>query len=358
MARPGLTYEAVKTAASALAARGETPTIQRIRDYLGSGSNTTIANHLKRWQADRADKTATTLPPGMPQALLPAVEAFWQNAAELAAASFDEERRQIGQTLEIAEKARLDAVLERERTERAVEELRAQQAQLADKMAQCEQALAKESAGRTDAQARLAELRTQSETQLAALGSERDRFYERLQYADQRLQTAQAALAETTREKDALQMDNARYAKRAEELEDKLAEIVPALQHSQQLLAEAGRQITGLETQISDARQDARQQKRALKAVNEQAAKQTQKLFELTALVDRQETQIVNLERAYQAEQKKASAGEEQRRKAFRLESQIAILQAERDQARLYAERLEEKLVNLVSKEKRSSDEA
>ncbi|WP_340367478.1 DNA-binding protein, partial [Marinobacter azerbaijanicus] len=46
MARTGITYEQVATVADALVGQGEKPSIQRIREQLGTGSPNTIHRHL------------------------------------------------------------------------------------------------------------------------------------------------------------------------------------------------------------------------------------------------------------------------------------------------------------------------
>jgi len=110
MPRTGISYDDVKTAATALLARGEGPTIQRIREFLGTGSNSTISAHLRRWQSERSDDSPVTrLPPALPQELLPALEVFWQNAVEQAEASFIQYREQTRLELEQAEQERTAA---------------------------------------------------------------------------------------------------------------------------------------------------------------------------------------------------------------------------------------------------------
>jgi colicin import membrane protein len=51
MARPGITYPEVEAVIHAIIAQGETPTINRVRDKLGTGSPNTILTHLNAWRA-------------------------------------------------------------------------------------------------------------------------------------------------------------------------------------------------------------------------------------------------------------------------------------------------------------------
>jgi DNA repair exonuclease SbcCD ATPase subunit len=51
MARGGITYLDVAKTAENLKNKGIIPTIDRVREVLGTGSKTTLAHHLKRWKA-------------------------------------------------------------------------------------------------------------------------------------------------------------------------------------------------------------------------------------------------------------------------------------------------------------------
>lgn len=50
MARIGVTFLDVSKAAEALRAHGQEPTVDRVREHLGTGSKSTIAPLLKRWR--------------------------------------------------------------------------------------------------------------------------------------------------------------------------------------------------------------------------------------------------------------------------------------------------------------------
>jgi chromosome segregation ATPase len=50
MGRGGVTYTEVSKVAEKLRNKGITPTIDRVREILGTGSKTTLAHHLKRWK--------------------------------------------------------------------------------------------------------------------------------------------------------------------------------------------------------------------------------------------------------------------------------------------------------------------
>ncbi len=84
MARIGVDYETIKQAAVRLLSQGIAPSVQKIREALGTGSNTTIAEHLKVWRDEYAKKTIHHLPANMPKELICAFEVLWQTAMEQA----------------------------------------------------------------------------------------------------------------------------------------------------------------------------------------------------------------------------------------------------------------------------------
>jgi chromosome segregation ATPase len=56
MARSGVTYLDVTKVAEKLRNKGVAPTIDRVREILGTGSKTTLAHHLKRWKESTAEE--------------------------------------------------------------------------------------------------------------------------------------------------------------------------------------------------------------------------------------------------------------------------------------------------------------
>lgn len=84
MARIGIQYPDVKQAAVQLLSQGTAPSVQKIRDKLGTGSNTTIAEHLQTWREEYASKEIHHLPANLPPELISATEVLWQAAMEQA----------------------------------------------------------------------------------------------------------------------------------------------------------------------------------------------------------------------------------------------------------------------------------
>ncbi|MGE3920797.1 MAG: DNA-binding protein, partial [Gammaproteobacteria bacterium] len=53
MARTGVTYTEVAKVAVELEGQGKNPTIENVRQLLGTGSHTTIRLHLNEWRAQQ-----------------------------------------------------------------------------------------------------------------------------------------------------------------------------------------------------------------------------------------------------------------------------------------------------------------
>ena len=101
MARIGVDYETIKHAAVKLLSQGIAPSVQKIREELGTGSNTTIAEHLKVWRDEYAKKTIHHLPANMPKELISAFEVLWQTAMEQAQNQLAEYKKAIESEREI-----------------------------------------------------------------------------------------------------------------------------------------------------------------------------------------------------------------------------------------------------------------
>jgi len=79
MARGGVTFTEVDEAARYLQGVGQNPTVDSIRQRLGTGSRTTLAEHLKRWKALQADGEGR-----LPQPLIGLVSGLWESLQSLA----------------------------------------------------------------------------------------------------------------------------------------------------------------------------------------------------------------------------------------------------------------------------------
>lgn len=111
MARIGVSYFDIAQAAETIRHRGDEPTVDRVREELGTGSKSTIAPLLKRWKSEtgNAQHDAT----GLPQDLLDALKALHVRVQEDADRKVDMVREEAAITVEQAraELTQLRAVL-------------------------------------------------------------------------------------------------------------------------------------------------------------------------------------------------------------------------------------------------------
>jgi chromosome segregation ATPase len=100
MPRIGVTFDDVAQAATKLLSIGESPSVLKIREILGTGSNSTIAEHLKLWRQQKSEQRTVALPEGIPKELLPPLETLWHIANEQADNRFASYREQTERKLE------------------------------------------------------------------------------------------------------------------------------------------------------------------------------------------------------------------------------------------------------------------
>ncbi|WP_028303516.1 DNA-binding protein [Oceanospirillum maris] len=112
MARNGISYNEVKQAVDEMQAEGLNPTIAGIRERLGTGSFTTISEHLKLWRAERQQQPMVAGGSPAPDSLNGMVQAVWQQAREDATKALESYKEEIQKTLEHAEAEKQQAVEE------------------------------------------------------------------------------------------------------------------------------------------------------------------------------------------------------------------------------------------------------
>ncbi len=127
MARNGVSYETVKQTALTLLSRGEAPSVQRVRDTLGTGSNTTIAEHLKIWRENHTKQNVHALPAHMPKEIIPAMESLWQVAIEQA-------REQLSAIKSKLEVERVNLQVEKAAVEQLTKDYQSQLEKLSDEL--------------------------------------------------------------------------------------------------------------------------------------------------------------------------------------------------------------------------------
>lgn len=101
MARYGITYEEVADAADQVLRQGQNPTMQAVRDLLGTGSFATLSKHLNTWKSARLMSAVREAP----QSVIPsdkvtrAVESVWEQMNNQAQAEIDKIREETEQKI-------------------------------------------------------------------------------------------------------------------------------------------------------------------------------------------------------------------------------------------------------------------
>ncbi|MGM0915292.1 MAG: DNA-binding protein [Pseudomonadota bacterium] len=257
MARSGVTYEDVQRAIDELLTRGDAPSVQKIREVLGTGSYTTISEHLRAWRQQREENRDVPPPRGMPAALQELAEGLWRQAQESANQALTHYREEADRKVEQAHEAAADA-------HRQAEDARQRETALASHLAGTEQRLETLSAELATRQADNETLR-KTEQRLATRLAEAESLLQRhrdeaARVADEHQQAMQARDAEhrekLTREEQRHEsaetrlmalLDQARQERQAQEkaavgreeqLERRLARQESQLQEARARLAE------------------------------------------------------------------------------------------------------------------------
>lgn len=97
MARTGVQYVDVQRAIDALLQQGETPSVQKVRERLGTGSFTTISDHLRHWREQRAQNQDVPAPVAMPESVRDMAHALWHQAQQEAAEGLSHYREEADQ---------------------------------------------------------------------------------------------------------------------------------------------------------------------------------------------------------------------------------------------------------------------
>jgi chromosome segregation ATPase len=95
MARAGVTYHDVVKAAEAIKTQGQEPTVDRVREHLGTGSKSTIAPLLKRW---RSDNGVVADIGGLPNDLVAAVKSLHEHLQQEADHRIEQARQEFKET--------------------------------------------------------------------------------------------------------------------------------------------------------------------------------------------------------------------------------------------------------------------
>lgn len=99
MARPGVGYSEVAAAASHLVGQGRNPTVEQVRLVIGSGSSTTIANHLRQWRNEQQGSQLLAAQANVPAELIEMVKGLWERVLNISQEKLDQAEAAFTQTL-------------------------------------------------------------------------------------------------------------------------------------------------------------------------------------------------------------------------------------------------------------------
>ena len=101
MARPGITFLDVKDAIAELQGKERNITVDHIREILGTGSRSTINNHLKTWRSQASD--AGLNDPTLPSELISLIKGLWENMRNKANDTITQHQTQCDEKMEAIE---------------------------------------------------------------------------------------------------------------------------------------------------------------------------------------------------------------------------------------------------------------
>lgn len=78
MARNGITYDDVISAATTLKTQGKSVTIENVRGFLGTGSAGTVNQHLRRWKEAQNSTQKMASKENLPEGLIALVKGLWE----------------------------------------------------------------------------------------------------------------------------------------------------------------------------------------------------------------------------------------------------------------------------------------
>ncbi|TNC81259.1 MAG: chromosome partitioning protein ParA [Oleiphilus sp.] len=92
MARAGVTYHDVAKAAEAIKSQRQEPTVDRVREHLGTGSKSTIAPLLKRWRSANGEAADIG---GLPNDLIEVVKSLHERVQQIADHRIEQARQEF-----------------------------------------------------------------------------------------------------------------------------------------------------------------------------------------------------------------------------------------------------------------------
>ncbi|MDT8878190.1 DNA-binding protein [Halomonas saccharevitans] len=257
MARSGVRYEDVQRAIDALLSKGEAPSVHKVREVLGTGSFTTISEHLREWRTQREENRDQPPPHGMPPALQELAEALWEKAQAAANEALAHYRQEADGRVETARQEAGEASRRAEDAEQRESALSAHLASTEQRLTEQSGELARREAERdtlAEREAKLSRQQARLEQQLAdlqqaqeqkarehqqALAEQASHHQERLTQEEKRHESSESRLmALLDQARQERQAADKAHAQRHQQLETRLEKTERLVQEARSALAE------------------------------------------------------------------------------------------------------------------------
>ncbi|MCP4042623.1 MAG: hypothetical protein GY731_11825, partial [Gammaproteobacteria bacterium] len=236
MARQGISKEQVYTAAAELREEGSAPTVQAVRDRLGSGSFSTISAHLAEWKAENAAQGPADIP-AMPEKVQASFNQIWATASRSAQEGVETQREALEAMRREMDKERAEMAAEIGRLEGSLEDA-TERAERLEKDLGAEHQSGEEKAA-----------------QITALTIENTRLEEQVKAAQAQTHATENALKSENKERE---RDLANHAQERQRWETALE------QEKHRMQTELESERTGRERDLADHAQDRQQWEKAL----------------------------------------------------------------------------------------------
>lgn len=312
MARNGIQYSDVQQAIDALLARGDTPSVQRIREVLGTGSFTTISDHLRVWRSEREQNRDVPPPKGVPEAVVTLASELWREAQDVANQALlhyrEDANRQVEDAQRFAAEAKQQAANAEQRESALAEHLRHIEQRMEEitrelavsqtserQWHQLAEAAQKEVNQSKQAQQQLkAQADQQRDVHSRALNEQQAAWEKRLVQEEQRHEAAEGRLMATLDSvQQARTQEERAYQKRLQQGGQRIETLSQELKTKQQTLHQLQLDASKQEQQLSEQTQQ-------ITLLEKQREALTQQLDEAKAELDRQARQHAERETALQ----------------------------------------------------------
>lgn len=312
MARSGIQYSDVQHAIDALLERGDTPSVQRIRDVLGTGSFTTISDHFRLWRSEREQNRDVPPPKGVPEAVVSMASELWREAQEVANQALlhyrEDANRQVENAQQLAEDAKQQAANAEQRESALAEHLRHMEQRMEALNRELAASQTSEHHWHQKAEAaqeevtHLKQVQQQLESQAGeqrkahsnALSEQQVAWEQRLAQEEQRHEAAEGRLmAMLDSAQQARAQEEKNFQKRLQQSEQRIETLSQELKAKQQALHQ-------LQLEASEREQQLSEQKQQMTALQTQEKALIQQLDEAEATLNSQAQQHADREAALQ----------------------------------------------------------